>query len=70
MDDCTFDICLTGVTGTVCEHGLALATECLALGIGVTGWRAINEDCGKQKQLTVNGVFIALVNQATTLLPW
>lgn len=44
-DDCIFDICSTGAVESVCDAGLHLATQCMAKGINVDGWREINKEC-------------------------
>lgn len=45
VEDCVFDICSSGVTASVCDAGLNAAKACLAEGMAVGGWRAINEEC-------------------------
>lgn len=49
-DDCVFDICQTGIEAVVCEHGKAIADECLANGIPPNAWRTINKNCGLYKR--------------------
>lgn len=44
-NDCIYDICSTGEIKAVCDAGLNLAIQCMAAGINVDGWRAINEEC-------------------------
>ena len=45
FDNCVYDICMTGLEVVVCDHGKALADECLVNGHETPGWRFINDNC-------------------------